>query len=251
MLMKSAKGAAKWLARRSLANSLLLPLRPAVRKAEAFVGFTAWSHKHLKNQKCWRPEGVSGYDHGRRKLLYQRVLESERLAGEELTYLEFGVFQGESIKWWLERNSNPDSRFHGFDTFEGLPERWEDKAAGTFSTFGQCPHVADPRCKFIQGMFQATLTEFLNQMRRNKRLIVHLDADLYTSTIYVLLNLSSYLRSGDILIFDEFNSVDNEFRAFEDFVAVTGARYRVIGFVNDCEQVAMCLDLAKSEGSIS
>ena len=40
---------------------------------------------------------------------------------EDLFYLEFGVFEGQSINYWRNLNSNLDSRFIGFDTFEGMP----------------------------------------------------------------------------------------------------------------------------------
>ena len=48
--------------------------------------------------------------------LYQHIA---LLTDGPIDYLEFGVWQGASIRSWLELNRHPDSRFVGFDTFEG------------------------------------------------------------------------------------------------------------------------------------
>src|SRR5579871_3098569 len=57
-----------------------------------------------------------------REKLWDAVIDQERLDESPLLYLEFGVYQGRSMSWWLERIRNPESRFVGFDTFTGLPE---------------------------------------------------------------------------------------------------------------------------------
>lgn len=44
-----------------------------------------------------------------------------------------------------------------------------------------------------------------------------LDADLYSSTSFVLSSLAPYLHEGDILFFDEFSIPTHEFRAFYEF----------------------------------
>lgn len=59
------------------------------------------------------------WDYERRYKLYEAIAGSEELFQKPIHYLEFGVAGGHSIKWWLERNTNADSKFFGFDTFEG------------------------------------------------------------------------------------------------------------------------------------
>src|SRR2546425_299885 len=60
----------------------------------------------------------------KRYKLYQFVVDHFKLENTQIHYMEFGVATGASFKWWLEHNKNESSLFHGFDTFEGLPENW-------------------------------------------------------------------------------------------------------------------------------
>jgi O-methyltransferase len=153
------------------------------------------------------------------------ALVSTQLGPGALDYLEFGVWWGQSLKLWTTLNTHPDSRLFGFDTFEGLPEDWGSVSRGTFSTRKQLPSLGDARVRLIPGLFQHTLYAFLAAYRRRDRLVVHIDCDLYSATLFCLAALDRCLRPGDVLIFDDFFSLDHEFDAFLDY---RRAFYRVL-----------------------
>lgn len=170
--------------------------------------------------------------------LYQYTINQYALEHEPITYLEFGVYQGDSLEWWIKHNYHPESTFVGFDTFEGLPEDWrEGWATGHFSTAGVIPEISDPRCSIIKGMFQETLQNWLTGRQWSSRLICMMDADLYSSTLYPLILLGPLLKAGDILIFDEFRDARNEFRAFTDWQACIGTKVECVGSVHRCDKI--------------
>jgi O-methyltransferase len=196
--------------------------------------FLAWTEKFQPEKRI---EG--GYE--RRLELHEYVFEREQLTGPIL-YLEFGVFQGESLRWWLAHNRHPESRFVGFDSFEGLPEDWRDgREKGAFAVGGKPPEIDDSRCSFEVGWFNNTVMTFVQKQSFDKRLVLHLDADLYSSTLLVLFALADKLRANDILIFDEFCDVRQEFRAWIDFLSAYPRKYEVLGMVGNFGKVAIKL----------
>jgi hypothetical protein len=146
------------------------------------------------------------------------------------------------LRWWLERNRHPDSRFHSFDTFTGLPEDWGTVRAGTFTQAGRTPDVNDTRCSFHVGLFNETLPRFLAGSRLGRQLVVHVDPDLYSSTLYVLTMLAPRLKAADVLLLADFCSLRHPthvFRAFHDFVAAYGFNFDVLASSNFGHQVAV------------
>jgi Macrocin-O-methyltransferase (TylF) len=149
------------------------------------------------------------------------------VADQDVLYLEFGVFRGDSMRYWSRRLKHPRAKLHGFDSFEGLPEAWNiDSPQGHFSTNGAIPIIKDPRVKFFKGWFNETLPGY--QVPPHDRLVMDMDADLYSSTIYVLKTLESSIVPGTYIYFDEFADRENELRAFSEFVQDTEMRFELI-----------------------
>lgn len=192
------------------------------------------THKNLRYSDFYRFR----FSHDQRYTLYGKVVQSEQL-DHPIDYLEFGVYNGSSFRWWVEHNAHTASRFYGFDTFEGLPENWGDLKKGHFSTGSQVPDIDDTRVQFIKGFFQDTLLDFLKDYHPERRKVIHMDADLYSSTLFTLTCLAPYLRKNDIVLFDEFNVPLHEFKAFTDFAAAYYIQYEVLGAVNNYYQLAL------------
>jgi hypothetical protein len=179
-------------------------------------------------------------NYNKRYELYDYILKEEKI-DENIDYLEFGVASGNSFKWWLNKIKDDKSRFYGFDTFTGLPEKWGPYNIGEMKPKKKIPEFHDERSTLINGIFQKSLNEFLNMYELHRKKIIHMDADLYSSTSYVLHTLTPYLRSGDVIIFDEFNVPMHEFKAFSEWTEVNYIEYEVMASVNNFFQVAIKL----------
>ena len=187
-----------------------------------------WANKH---KNIPGNDFFSKWDYQKRFTLYDSIIRTENL-DQEINYLEFGVAQGTSFQWWMTKNTNPSSRFHGFDTFTGLPEDFGPYKKGYFNS-GSIPHIIDDRGKFYQGLFQQTLPGFLKVFDNSRRNVIMMDADLYTATLYTLTSLAPYLKKGDIILFDEFSVPTHEFMAYQDFINSYYLELEPIGVINN------------------
>jgi O-methyltransferase len=173
--------------------------------------------------------------------MYSYLHESS-IKGREIDFLEFGVFEGASIQYWMELNLNHDSRFFGFDSFEGLPEDWRPGSPkGRFDVGGLTPVVDDRRVTFVRGWFEDTIPQFVNSFSSNNRLVLHLDADLYGSSMLALTYFTPFMRKGTVLIFDEFFDLEHEAKAFKDWGRIYRKSFRVIAEVQNYAQI--CAEL--------
>lgn len=214
---------------------IFLPFR-SLRFISQLGELSKWINDHKKN--VYTDFYSRKFDYLKRNELYKYLLEKE-IGDQPFDYLEFGVATGISFRWWAGNNDNKDSRFFGFDTFTGLPEDWGSFRKGDMNNKNEIPVIDDMRCTFYQGLFQQTLPGFLKTYSPGERKIIHMDADLYSSTLFVLTSISPFLSEGDIVIFDEFNVPMHEFKAFSEWVSSYYIKYEVIGAVNNFYQVAI------------
>lgn len=165
--------------------------------------------------------------------------------------LEFGVYQGNSIKY-LKKILKNNYKIFGFDSFIGLPEDWinqENKIVGNgfckktaFDAGGNVPDIEG--VKFFKGWFEETIPEYLKIAEPIA--LLHIDCDLYSSTKTVLYNLKEYIKSGTVIIFDEWifesNPIYNnhEQKCFYEWVKNFSIKYEFIDFEHEypgfCEQ---------------
>lgn len=159
---------------------------------------------------------------------------------DPIDYLEFGVFKGESILDMARLNKYDSSRFFGFDTFTGFPENWkEGYSKGGWSANNNTPYTKDDRINFIKGKFQDTLDNFLDDFKPKNRLIIHMDADLYSSTLFVLAKLDQFLVNDTIIMFDQFGDTSSEFRAWYDYTRSFYRDFEIISSTGRLNRVAV------------
>ena len=197
---------------------------------------------HMSKLSKWRSQTkVNGYndwyqanwDYNRRFKLYEEISRAEKLDVLAIDYFEFGVSGGYSFRWWLSHNRNVVSNFYGFDTFEGLPENFGAYGKGSMAVALESLNIDDPRASFYKGLFQDTLVQFLDRYKNGKKKLIHLDADLFSATLFSLSQLYRFLNDGDILVFDEFAVPKHEFMAFKIFTESFYVNYEVIGAANN------------------
>ena len=154
---------------------------------------------------------------------------AKRVRHQQALYLEFGVFEGACTRYWSTALEHPDSRLHGFDSFEGLPENFDidgPYVKGTFNVGGEIPQIDDPRVEFFKGWFQDVLPTY--ELPAHDVLVVVMDADLYSSTQCVLGHLRPFITPGTFIYFDDMSRPEHEALAFEEFIKETGRGFQLV-----------------------
>lgn len=181
------------------------------------------------------------YEYKNRRILYQYAHETVVKSGP-IDFFEFGVFQGNSFKQWMDINQHPESRFFGFDSFEGLPEAWESckLEKGHFSTDGALPETDDPRASFVKGFFNKSLRPFLETYEQKNQMVLHIDCDLCSSCLYTLITMDPFIERGTLIVFDDFGVAD-EFAALHHYTRACSREWKIVAARKDLVKFAIVM----------
>jgi hypothetical protein len=140
--------------------------------------------------------------------------------------MEFGVASGRSIRHWAQMFPTHD--IYGFDGFEGIYQDWNGMPAGTFA---QHPPQVPGNVKLVVGRFDVTLPVW-TESHKGFASLIHIDCDLYSATKDVLFHLRDRIRTGTIIVFDEYWNYptwqEHEYAAWQE----ENRAYEYIGYVN-------------------
>jgi O-methyltransferase len=218
-------------------HGVVRPFQSPLHNAVNMASLSEWRKQHPV--KGYNDFYLDKCDFSLRYKIYEVTCQQEQLFDVPVDYFEFGVAGGMSFKWWLQHNKHQGSRFFGFDTFEGLPEDWGGFAKGEMKHTLDSIKINDERASFHKGLFQETLLPFLNTYEPRNRKVIHMDADLFSSTIFPLSQLHRFIKPGDIILFDEFAVPMHEFLAFKIYTESFYVDYDVIAAANNYLFVAV------------
>jgi O-methyltransferase len=191
-----------------------------------------------------------GSAHAIREALAQAVdaSESDKIGD----YYEFGLFRGHSFAAAQEACRGlglRDLRFHGFDSFQGLPAvEGIDRESTFFEGQFSCSRAAVEenltrlgvdwsRTTLTEGVFSESLTSGLKRSGAFAPVgVAFIDCDLYTSTRDVLRWLDDLLVDGSIVVFDDWRCFDDrgdrgQQRAFREYLHAAGRRFDALPFL--------------------
>jgi hypothetical protein len=187
----------------------------------AGVSSSIYAQKHMRQAK--RQLGWDG-------MFVDLIALIPPALAESGLFMEFGVYNGQSIN--KSAHYAPTRTFYGFDSFEGLPDAWMGGVGvGLFKT--AIPKVKD-NVKLIVGYFDHSLPAFLDE-HTGPAAYIHIDCDIYSSTVTVLNALRKRIVANTVILFDEyFNYPEwehHEHKAWMEFCESWGIKFKYVSLL--------------------
>ncbi len=149
--------------------------------------------------------------------LYAAALQTQKLGG---AVAELGVYRGGSARLLCEVRG--DRPLHLFDTFEGLPEVSDldvsFRKGGFAGSLEDVKKILEPfpDISYHRGFFPASANGFAPDIRFS---LVHMDVDLYQSTLDGLKWFYPRILRGGVLISHDYVDAAGVRQAFQEFLA--------------------------------
>ena len=115
------------------------------------------------------------------------------------------------------RTKPHDSRYFGFDSFEGIPEIKGKDIGGAFAKgdyaasrskvteYLKRQEIDLTRVQLVEGWYEDTCTEETRtKFGLEKARVIHIDCDLYESTVTALNFITPLVQTGTIIMFDDY-----------------------------------------------
>lgn len=213
---------------RQLFSIIPAPMRRAVYRVLAPVRMAIWRATHHPRY----------YETADRRAFFRKALYTLNFNGIDGDYCEFGCHSGLTftLAYHESRRIGYHPRQWAFDSFAGMPEHESDADAHpswepgsrvtTVSKFKEvCARngVSPSDYEIVQGYYCDTLVTSNAQRRLPDNIsLAYIDCDLYSSASEVLGFLSSRLKNGMIIAFDDYfcwsaSQTSGERRAFLEF----------------------------------
>lgn len=154
--------------------------------------------------------------------IYDVIKEFKKHYKGNFSILEFGVADGYSFTKMLYAvhylKMEDRIRVHGFDTFEGLPDKttaadhslvigggWrEGQYKGRYDNLLNYCGVKYKNFKLHKGLFDETITDdFLETLTKQPPILIWIDCDYYSSTKDIFERIIPYIPSGCVIYFDD------------------------------------------------
>ena len=159
----------------------------------------------------------------------RRAFEHARVDG---FIAEYGVDKGKSFIQ-ICNYFQPEAVF-GFDAFAGLPNngRWSGNIAheGQFNYSGQVPFDVPKNGTIVNGWFNETCPGF--DYEKPVAQFLHIDCDVYSSTVDVFNTLEGKVVPGTVIVFDDYCNYTGwrvgEWKAWQEFVQKQNLNYEYL-----------------------
>jgi hypothetical protein len=147
-------------------------------------------------------------------------------------FMEFGVATGNTLRE-IASHAPAGATVYGFDSFSGLPDNWTGhvETTGAFSQ-KDIPKVP-ANTQLVHGYFEDSLPDFVKG-HDGPVSFVHIDCDLYSSTVTILDHIGPWLKPGTLVLFDEYFNYpswkQHEQKAWREYCDANNVNYTYIGF---------------------
>tara|TARA_B100000427_G_scaffold50346_1_gene38341 strand:+ start:1696 stop:2358 length:663 start_codon:yes stop_codon:yes gene_type:complete len=170
----------------------------------------------------------------------KKVLFNLWIDGIKGDCIEFGIFTGSSfrhtinVEYKLDKQS--DTNFYGLDSFEGFPEsshhffKQTDFIANE-NKVKKIKRINKDKIHIVKGFFDESLkSNILKDVKKFK--FVHLDCDLYVSSIDPFKYIKSRLVIGAYIMIDDFTNIDKDGKSIREafYEEFSNHDFELVGF---------------------